>query len=84
LERLADRVGMTTGNLSQVERGTTAYTQNSLEAIAEALDCEPADLLMRNPADASQLWAAWTALRAGDHKLAAKMLLKALAEEEAA
>lgn len=49
LEALAERAGMTHGNLSQLERGIINYTQPTLEALAEALDCEPADLIMRAP-----------------------------------
>jgi transcriptional regulator with XRE-family HTH domain len=36
-ERLADRVGMTGGNLSKIENGNTGYTQATLEALADAL-----------------------------------------------
>lgn len=35
--------------LSRIETGKQDYTQPMLEAIAEALGCEPADLIMRNP-----------------------------------
>lgn len=58
-ERLADRVGMSNGNLSQIENGNTAYTQETLEALAEALQCAPADLLMRNPTDPEGIWSLW-------------------------
>src|SRR5207342_1952034 len=51
LERLADRVGMTAGNLSQLERGNQGYTQNTLEALAQALQTDTASLLMRDPSD---------------------------------
>jgi len=48
-ERLADRVGVTHGAMSQLERGLVNYTQPMLEALADALQCEPADLLWRDP-----------------------------------
>jgi transcriptional regulator with XRE-family HTH domain len=45
--RLEGVVGQST--LSRLERGDYAYTQPTLEAIAEALGCEPADLIGRLP-----------------------------------
>jgi transcriptional regulator with XRE-family HTH domain len=35
---------MSPGNLSQLENGKINYTQDSLEAVALALGCEPEDL----------------------------------------
>lgn len=51
LEQLAEMVGVTHGALSQLERGLVNYTQPMLEALAVALSCEPADLIMRDPAN---------------------------------
>jgi transcriptional regulator with XRE-family HTH domain len=48
-DRLAERIGKTHGAISQVERGITDYTQEMLEALADALNCEPGDLLLRDP-----------------------------------
>ena len=48
-ERLAEIVGVPHGALSQLERGLVNYTQPMLEALAEALRCEPADLIARDP-----------------------------------
>ncbi len=48
-QRLADRLGFTHGAVSQLERGLVGYTQPTLEALADALQCEPADLLWRDP-----------------------------------
>ncbi len=48
-QRLADRLGLTHGAVSQLERGLVGYTQPTLEALAEALQCEPADLIWRDP-----------------------------------
>ena len=58
-EQLADRVGMTAGNLSEIENGNTGYTQATLEALAEALQCEPVDLLIRDPGDPEGVWSLW-------------------------
>ena len=48
-QRLADRLGQTHGAVSQLERGLVGYTQSTLEMLADALQCEPADLLWRDP-----------------------------------
>lgn len=48
-ERLAERTPYTTGAISQLETGRTNYTQDMLEALAQALDCKPGDLISRNP-----------------------------------
>lgn len=48
-ERLAERVSLTAATLSRVENGKLPYSQPMLEALAEALGCEPADLLARPP-----------------------------------
>lgn len=50
---------MTAGNLSEIEVGNTNYTQPTLEALALALNCTPADLLMRDPSDPEGIWSVW-------------------------
>lgn len=83
LEQLSERTDMTPGNLSEIERGQTAYTQTTLEGLAYALSCEPADLLMRNPLDTEAPWSIWDALKP-DQRRQAIRLLKALVDEKAA
>ena len=61
LEQLAEMVGVTHGALSQLERGLTNYTQPMLEAIAEALSCAPADLIMRDPN--SEIWSIYDQIK---------------------
>lgn len=56
LEQLAERIDVTHGALSQLERGLVNYTQPMLEALAYALRCSPADLLMRDPTQESAAW----------------------------
>lgn len=56
LEACAERSGMSKGNLSNIETGKTGYNQATLEALAEALQCDPVDLLIRNPADPEGIW----------------------------
>jgi transcriptional regulator with XRE-family HTH domain len=61
LAQLTDRlsteleVEISEGQVSRIERGETPYSQDILEAIALALRCEPADLIMRDPA-ADGIW----------------------------
>lgn len=56
LEQLAERIGVTHGALSQLERGIVNYTQPMLEALAEAMNCRPGDLVMRNPLTEDAVW----------------------------
>jgi transcriptional regulator with XRE-family HTH domain len=47
-EQAADRIGLTQSQLSRIESGRSPYNQDFLERAAEAYQCEPADLLMRD------------------------------------
>lgn len=49
--RVEDLLGMSfsESTLSRIEQGKSPYNQRQLEAMAEALQCQPADLLNRNP-----------------------------------
>src|SRR5581483_2652528 len=58
-ERLAERIGRSVGQISQLERGLIGYTQETLELLADALLCDPADLIMRNPQDPEAIWSLW-------------------------
>lgn len=58
-EQLAEKTGMSPGNISLIERGLQNYTQETLEAIAHALKCEPADLLSRGPDDPEGFTPIW-------------------------
>ena len=69
LERLADRLGMTAGNLSQLERGNQGYTQNTLEGLAGALQTDVASLLMRDPSDSEALWSLWDQAKPGERQM---------------
>jgi len=68
LERLAERVDMTAGNLSQIERANQGYSQAQLEALAEALQTDVASLLMRNPMDSEALWSLWDQAKQGQRQ----------------
>ena len=47
--QLAERMGTTKAAVSKMELGQNVYNQSSLEAWAEALQCEPSDLISRGP-----------------------------------
>ena len=78
-EQLAERVGMSSGNVSLIERSLQNYTQETLEAFADALQCEPADLLIRSPGDPDGIWSVWDQAKPGERRQIveiAKTLLK--------
>lgn len=68
LEECADRAGMSKGNLSNIETGKTGYNQATLEALAEALQCDPVDLLIRDPSDPEGIWSLWDRAQPGQRK----------------
>jgi len=61
-EQLAERIGIARSYLTKIERGTRRYDQPFLEAAADALRCEPADLIMRDPTAAESIWSIWEQL----------------------
>lgn len=62
-EQLAERIGMNRAYLSKIESGKRRYDQPFLEAAAEVLRCEPADLIMRDPSDPEGIWSIWEQLK---------------------
>ena len=64
LTELADRVGMTLANLSILKTGKArAIRFSTLDAICEALSCQPGDILRFEPAPAAREPAAATGKR---------------------
>ena len=57
---------MSTGNLSNIETGKQPYTQENLEAIADALRCEVIDLLIRDPSEPEGIWTLWERAKPAD------------------
>mgnify|MGYP003062405834 CR=1 FL=1 len=50
LNELAERVGIANVNLSKIKTGkVSAIRFSTLEAICEALDCQPGDILIYEP-----------------------------------
>lgn len=68
LEQLADRLEMTASHLSMLERGQRGYTQETLEAIAHALQTDAANLIMRNPEDEDGIWSVWDQAKPGTRR----------------
>lgn len=67
LEAAGELAGMTAGNISAMERGVQNYTQDGLEALAVAYDCEPAHLIMVDPTN-SEIWSIWELAKPGDRQ----------------
>ena len=55
-EQLAERIGIARSYLTKIERGSRRYDQPFLEAAAEALRCEPANLINVDPTAPDGLW----------------------------
>lgn len=84
-EQLAERIGASGATVSRIEKGAAPYTQDALEAIAYALQCEVVDLLIRNPADREAPWSLFETLKPAQKRQAVEVI-KAIkkADEEAA
>lgn len=66
IDRLADRTQISKATLSRIENGKQPYTQDILEVIADALSCEPADLIMRDPTAGNAIWSLWEQATTGE------------------
>lgn len=62
-DELAEIIGLTASSISQLENGKQGFTNTTLEAFADALNCNPGDLLMRNPLDKDAPWSIWEGLK---------------------
>lgn len=82
-ERLADQADLTQGMISQLEGGKSDYTGELLERLADALSCDPVDILIRNPLDVDAPWSIWDRLKPEQRKQAIRML-KTFIDDEAA
>ena len=78
--QLADRlkveleVGISEGQLSRIERGETPYSQDILEALSQALRCEPADLIMRDPTQPDPIWSLIDTLKPVERQQAVEVI----------
>src|SRR5437868_1495269 len=80
-DQLAERVGVSAPNLSRLENFRQDYTQSILEALAEALQCEPADLIMRNPMQPDAPWSIWETLKPAQQRQA-MTIIRALRDSD--
>lgn len=67
--QLAERLNMTQSHLSLLENRKRGYTQETLEAIAEALQTDVASLLIRNPLDSDAIWSIWEHAKPGERQM---------------
>jgi transcriptional regulator with XRE-family HTH domain len=80
LAQLADRlateleVEISEGQISRIERGETPYSQDILEALASALRCEPADLIMRDPTAPDAIWSLLDTLKPAERLMALEII----------
>lgn len=80
LAHLVDRLNTmygfetTEASLSRIERGQQPYNQHLLEALADALACEPADLLVRHPNAPDDIRLVWSQLSPDNQKRAIEIL----------
>ena len=79
-ERAAERIGIEQATLSRIERGLIPYNQDFLETAALAYQCEPPDLLMRNPLHEDAVWSVTDNLRRAtpEQKETARAVIDAL------
>ena len=67
-EQLAERIGTTHATVSRIERGLQDFTGEFLELAADALMCEPPDLLIRDPTDTESIWSLWQRAQPGERR----------------
>lgn len=82
-QQLAEELGIGQGSLSDLENAQFDYVQSTLERIAKALRCEPADLIGRPPDQSDIFREVFGGLDEQGQKRALA-LLKALKDSEAA
>jgi ribosome-binding protein aMBF1 (putative translation factor) len=69
-EALAERVGWGVSNISQLEQGRQGYSQEGLEALADALRCEPGQLLDVDPTRGDEgIWSIWETAKPGERQM---------------
>lgn len=67
-DQLAERLFVSKATISRIEGGTQSYTQDFLEACAEALRTEPASLIMRDPTNEDAIWSLWDRAEQGQRQ----------------
>lgn len=78
---LAARLEVTEIFISRLERGERPYTQDLLEAAADALSTDVASLLMRDPTAPDFVWSIWERIPQAA-RAQAEAVLKTFAPED--
>ena len=65
-EGLAERIDKSKGFISQLESGKSGYSQETLELLAEVLQCRPGDLINVDPTKEGAIWSLWEAATAAE------------------
>lgn len=73
-DQLAEQSGVSQGMISHLEGQKTDYTGETLQKLAFALGCDPADLIMRDPTDSEAPWTIWETLKPPERRVAVEML----------
>ena len=73
LQAVAEEIGITHGQLSRIERGEQPYNQELLEKLSEIYQCDPVDMLIRNPADPEAIWSIWDRAQPGEREQIARV-----------
>src|SRR5438105_1807743 len=68
LQQLAERVGTTHATVSRIERGLMDYDGDFLSLVADALQCDVPDLLVRDPSDPDGIWTIWDNAKPGERR----------------
>lgn len=55
-DELAERAGLSKPFISQLERGVRQYTQETLELLADALECDTSSLIRQRPTGDEELY----------------------------
>ena len=73
-QQLADRLETTKSVISALENNKQRWNQDIVEMAADALGCEPVDLIIRNPLAPDPIWTIWDRVPPQNRDLAAKTL----------
>ena len=73
-DQLASRLETSKSWISELETGKRRWNQDVLELLADALNCEPADLIMRDPTAPNAIWSIWERIPPARRELAIKSL----------
>jgi transcriptional regulator with XRE-family HTH domain len=68
LVQVAEELHLTHGQLSKIERGLQPYNQELLERLSEIYNCEPVDLLIRDPSEPTNIWSIWNQAKPGERR----------------